>query len=181
MLYDFYCPSVTQHLVLLSVAAVPFVPFRYGLKACALRWCQSAEMPTRHTYFSKGERILGARTCPSLSVRPTGSETNIVRNQISFVLRCSCQAAAFVVVSQYVYVGIPFLAMPFQPAHHLFTQVVFLFYFFLYDMPKKYFSVFRLRDVSVVYIRPIYPFSVLSGYKGRIDMDSFCSDSFAKH
>ena len=94
MFYDFYCPSVTQHLVFLSVAAFPLIPFRYGLKACALRWCQSAEMPTRHTYFSKGERILGARTCPSLSVRPTGSETNIVRRQISFDLRCSCQAAA---------------------------------------------------------------------------------------
>lgn len=75
MLYNFYCPAVTQHLVLLSVAALPLIPFRYGLQTCALRWCQSAEMSHDIHISLKGERILGARTCLSLSVRPTGSET----------------------------------------------------------------------------------------------------------
>lgn len=212
MYNHFHCPAVSQHTVLLRVAAFPLVPFRYGLQACALRGCQAADASARHTYFSKGERILGTSACLSLSVRPAsgqtspyqvvflharqavclavrpgfklldvlsefgnaagfvclayplailrppGSEaglssthghTDIVRGQVSFGLCGSRQAVAFVVVSQHVHVGIPFLAMPFQPAHHLFAQVVFLVRFFLYDVPEEYLPVLRLRNVGV--------------------------------
>ncbi len=75
MYNHFHRPAVSQHTVLLRVAAFPLVPFRYGLQACALRGCQAADASARHTYFSKGERILGTSACLSLSVRPASVQT----------------------------------------------------------------------------------------------------------
>ena len=36
--YHVYRPTVAEHLVYLSFAALPLVPFGYGLKSGALRW-----------------------------------------------------------------------------------------------------------------------------------------------
>ena len=98
---------------------------------------------------------------------------------------------AFVIVSQHVHVGIPFLAMPFQPAHHLFAQVVFLVRFFLYDVPEEYLPVLRLRNVGVQfteqpdlfcpYVRPIDAGTILCRHQGGVDMHPEYPDSLAQY
>ena len=38
MLDNFYSPPIPKHLVLLSVTAIPYIPFGYSLKSCTFGW-----------------------------------------------------------------------------------------------------------------------------------------------
>ena len=50
MLDNFYSPPIPKHLVLLSVTAIPYIPFGYSLKSCTFGWGKTSNFCINSTH-----------------------------------------------------------------------------------------------------------------------------------